>query len=499
MNTNSNFALARIEAAIVTQEQLESTNNKYVRLYRAIKSCIEKQELPENWVIPSTRQLAEALSISRTTVIKAYELLLLEKLISARPGSGYRIHQRETKKDATQVEPIHAAGYPDLSEKGKAFFENISMLNRQTNTGIAFKPGLPPIDIFPINQWKNLLNTYWRYVKSSELSYEQGTGMELLKSQLATYLQVSRNIHCHPDQIVVVSGSLQSIYLLAGALLNKGDAVVLEDPTFPNVHSIFKSHLAQLLPVPIDSEGINLQALEAVAPAKPKLVHVTPSDHYPLGIKMSLQRRQDLLKWAADNHAYIIENDYEHELGNADLSLPNLYSLDHQQRTIYLGTFNRLLYPSIRLGYMVLPPQLVAVVEALLEHSHRFVSPSLQIVMGQFIEKNYLYRHLKNLVEVARERKTLFERQFSDQPNSLVIQPHPFNSLHLLAHFKKPADSSDEKKQIQKLAQHQISAYSLSKCYIQQPAETGLILGYSTVRPVAMREQLRLMLRIMQD
>ena len=498
MNTNSSFAIERIRAAYEAPPATEDGGNKYNRLYRAIKSCIENQELPVHWVVPSTRQLADALELSRTTVIKAYELLQLEKLIVARAGSGYRVFGAE-QPAATEIQkPEMQVNYPSLSEKGQAFFENVNILNRQTNTGIAFKPGLPPIDIFPINQWKNLLNTYWRYVKSSELSYEQGSGMEVLKSQIATYLNVSRNIKCQPEQVVITSGSLQSIYLLSGALINKGDGVVLEDPTFPNVHSIFKSNLAKLLPVGIDTAGIRLDGLEAAVVHQPKLVHLTPSDHYPLGIKMSLQRRMEVLQWAAKNNVYLIENDYEHEIGNADLSMPCIYSLDQESRTIYLGTFNRLLYPSIRLGFMVLPPQLVQVIEALLEHSHRFVSPSLQIVMGQFIEKNYLYRHLKNLTEVARERRTLFEQHFGEN-KKLMIQPAPFNSLHVVATFQQSTQPAEEKQLITKLANHHVSAYALSKCYIQEKPQSGLILGYSTVRPVVMREQLRQMLRIIQE
>lgn len=499
MNTNSSFAIERIGTAFEARPATDEGGNKYIRLYKAIKSCIENQELPVNWVVPSTRQLADALELSRTTVIKAYELLQLEKLIVARAGSGYRVYGLEQQPTAESQKSEMLTNYPALSEKGQAFFENINILNRQTNTGIAFKPGLPPIDIFPINQWKNLLNTYWRYVKSSELSYEQGSGMELLKSQIATYLNVSRNIKCQPEQVVITSGSLQSIYLLSGALINKGDGVVLEDPTFPNVHSIFKSNLAKLLPIGVDKEGIRLAGLEEAGVHQPKLVHLTPSDHYPLGIKMSLQRRMEVLQWASKNNVYIIENDYEHEIGNAELSMPSIYSLDQEHRTIYLGTFNRLLYPSIRLGFMVLPPQLVDVIEALLEHSHRFVSPSLQIVMGQFIEKNYLYKHLKNLIEVARERKMLFETLFADGNKQLQIAPKGFNSLHLLAHFTHEVKPQEEKQLIEKLGKQNLSAYSLSKCYIHEKPQTGLILGYSTVRPTVLREEMRHMLRILQE
>lgn len=489
MNTNSNFAFERIAEAYAEAATAENSN-KYIQLYKAIKHCIQQKELPNHWVIPSTRKLADDLQLSRTTVLKAYELLQLEKLIVARQGAGYRVYIDDKKETVQSANPmLQRDAYPTISEKGAAFFQNINILNRQKETGIAFKPGLPPIDIFPINQWKNLLNLYWRHVKSSELSYDRTTGSEMLKEQICNYLNVSRNMKCRPEQLVVVSGSLQSIYLVASAIINKGDAVALENPTFPNVHSIFKSHLAKLLPVGLDAEGIDLQALAAYSET-PKLVHVTPSDHYPLGIKMSLQRRLQLLDWASQNKALILENDYEHELGNASQRLPTIFSLDKEDRTVYLGTFNRLLYPSIRLGYMILPQHLIPVVEALQEHSHRFVSPSIQMVMGQFIDKNYLFQHLKNLVEVAQERKQLFTTALASQTDRLQVAPHSFNSLHLLAAFRQPTSVQEELALIEKLGRHELSAYSLSKCYIGKKPQTGLILGYSTLRSAAIKTKL---------
>jgi len=499
MNTNYEFATQRIAHAYQQQLKL-GEENKYIQLYKAIKNCIQKQELPQHWVIPSTRSLADSLALSRTTVIKAYELLMLEKLMLAKAGSGFRV-QSQTRADHPNhaQTPLSKEAYPAISEKGESFLKNISILNRQMNSAIAFKPGLPPIDIFPINQWKNLLNTYWRYIKASDLSYGQSTGSDLLKTQICNYLNVSRNIKCSPEQVIIVSGSLQSIYLVASALINKGDGVVIEDPTFPNVHSIFKSNLANLLPVPIDGEGINMTALEENAKHAPKLIHVTPSDHYPLGIKMSLQRRLDLLSWASKNRAFIIENDYEHEIGNLKNSLPTLFSLDKEERTIYLGTFNRLLYPSIRLGYMILPQHLVPVIEALQEHSHRFVSPSVQLVMGQFIERNYLFQHLKNLSEVAQERAHYFQQHFAEDNHNMQILAPAFNSLHYVAHFNKPKSVLEERQYIQLLEKNDISVYPLSKCYVQQTARTGFVMGYSTVRPVIIKQKVRQMLQLIQE
>ena len=495
MNTNHAFAIQRIQKEYLLQAQ-QKPLNKYIVLYRAIKQCIINIELPHDWQIPSTRILSEKLNLSRTTVIKAYELLLLEKLIVSKAGSGNRInYESSINSEATilKQKPIDSDLYPEISQKGHSYLKNISLINRLPNKNIAFRPGLPPLDVFPVNQWKKLLNTYWRHVKSSGLSYSQSTGLKELKKSICNYLNVSRNVKCNPEQIVIVSGSLQSLYLIANTLINRGDAVVLENPLFPNVHSVFKSSEADLIPIELDDEGISIKAMNAIANKKPKLVHTTPSNHYPTGVKMSLNRRQEILQWASENKALIIENDYENEIANATSSIPTIYSLDTEDRTIYMGTFNRLLHPSIRLGYMVVPKYLINVVEALQEHSHRFVSPSIQIVMNQFIEKNYLYQHIKNCIEVAKERHHLFISEFESVSKTMYIQKKPFSSFHLLAYFKSPVSVEHEKEIIRKLNEHNITTFSLSKCYIGIPKQQGLIIGYSSVRPTILKRKIKKM------
>ncbi len=499
MNTNLSFSAQRISQAY---HALPGTENelRYLLVYQAIKGCIQRNELPENWLIPSTRLLAETLNLSRTTIIKAYELLMLEKLIVAKPGSGYRVYAfPHVYDDSKSNAETKVYTYPKLSERGEAFLKNIGILNRQRDASIAFLPGLPPIDIFPINKWKNLLNNYWRYIKSSELSYSQASGTELLKVQISHYLNISRNLKCDPSQVVIVSGSLQSVYLMANALLEKGDTVYVENPTFPNVISIFKSMLARCVPVGLDDEGIAIQDLSPALEDRPKLIHVTPTDHYPLGIKMSLKRRMELIQWASTHKAYLIENDYEHEIGKLSKDLPTLYSLDPENRTIYLGTFNRLLYPSIRLGYLVVPHHLIHVIEALQEHSHRFVSPLVQLVMSQFIEKNYLFQHLKNLQEVAQLRRELFIRCFDQESRNMKLHQQPFNSLHLVATFKEEVNEAQELAYVNSLAKHHISAYALSKCYISNEKKTGLIMGYSTVRPDVLKTKCSHMVGILNE
>ena len=485
MNTNFKFAIDRIKDTFDNQLHIKPSN-KYIVLYRSIKQCIVNKDLPHDWLLPSTRVLAEELDVSRTTVNKTYELLKLEKLIVSKPGSGYRVHfetvlEDENKKNIKTA--FNEEDYPKITEKGMSYLKNISLINRLPNNHLAFRPGLPPIDVFPVNQWKKLLNAYWRHVKSSGLSYSHATGIVELKKSICNYLNINRNIKCSHEQLIVVSGSLQSLYLITNTLTEKGDYVVLEDPTFPNVHSIFKSIQSNILPVSLDDEGIDIKKMNALTGFKPKIVHTTPSNHYPLGIKMSLNRRKELLEWASKNKTLIIENDYENEIGNTISSLPSIYSLDTEDRTIYMGTFNRLLHPSIRLGYMIVPKYLINAVEALQEHSHRFVAPSIQVVMNQFIERNYLFQHIKNITAVAKERHALFIKEFEKNNTRLYITQKEFCSLHIVAKFKNPIKQKEELALVEKLANHNIVVFSLSKCYIGHDKEQGLILGYSAVRP----------------
>jgi GntR family transcriptional regulator/MocR family aminotransferase len=494
MNTNHNFAVQRISKEY-TFLQSSKGAKKYIILYTAIKGCILKRELPDAWLLPPTRILSSAMKLSRTTILKAYELLLLEKLIISKIGSGNRVHFKDVEKtmNITKERVPQNANYPEISQKGQAYLKNLDLLNRLPTNDVAFRPGLPPLDVFPVHQWKKLLNTYWMHVKSSGLAYSQSAGLNELKNGISNYLQVSRNLKCRAEQIVIVSGSLQSLYLIANTLLNKGDAVVLENPVFPNVHSVFKSSEAQLIPANLDNEGIDLSKLVVPVNSIPKLIHVTPSNHYPTGVRMTLSRRQELLEWASKNKALIIENDYEHEIANATNPIPTIYTLDRESRTIYVGTFNRLLHPSIRLGYMIVPSYLSEAVEALQEHSHRFVSPSIQMVMNQFIERSYLYKHLERSIVVARERYDLFISEFNLHCKTMYIQPASFSSFHVVAHFKDYVTEAHEREVIKKLNNRNITAFSLSKCYITGEAQLGLILGYAAVRTAVMKYKIKIM------
>ncbi|WP_461532812.1 MocR-like pyridoxine biosynthesis transcription factor PdxR [Sinomicrobium sp.] len=455
----------------------------YLRISEYLKNKILSNELSEGTALPSTRGLATHLKVSRSTAIKAYDLLLLEGLIEVRQGARYRVRSA-AKNSLFDYKLPEDITYPEISEKGRAFRENVHLINTTSEEAIAFRPGLPPLDIFPVNQWKKLSNYYWQTIRASSLSYSNSSGVEVLKRNLAGYLNMIRGVRCHHEQIIIVSGSLQSLYLIGNALVNRADCMVMENPTFPNVHSIFRSLEANIIPASVDEEGMQLPQVAV----SPKLVHITPSGHYPTGVKMSLQRKKELLQWASKHGSIIIENDYEHEVSNWGLKEPSVFSLDQEQRTVYLGTFNRLLHPSIRLGYMVVPYYLMDTIKALQKHSHRFVSPSNQVVMNQFIEKNYLYHHIKNVVEIADERRQLFSEIVKNEFHpSFQLREGGAQSLHLLVDFHLPISDHEV---IKRLKEKHLTAHAYSKCFVDRP-QNGLILGYAAVRKQLISKKLK--------
>ena len=244
-DTSMESVLARIARKFEEKTKRHQSKNKslrlYQRLYNLLKDSIINNDLPEECVLPSSRQLSDELKISRTTVIRAYELLRLEGYIDSHQGSGHTVRkiQNDGLMPGDKVE--HNYQYPPLSETGKSFLKNVSLINSTDDKSIAFRPGLPPLDIFPVNHWKNLSNLYWRYIKSSALSYSPSSGIDQLKRNITNYVNLSRGIKCEPRQVFIVSGSLQSLYLIGNVILNPGDRMAMEDPTFPNVYSIFKS------------------------------------------------------------------------------------------------------------------------------------------------------------------------------------------------------------------------------------------------------------------
>jgi len=474
-----------LKLIIVTSEYWNSKEDLplYMRLYYIIKDAITKRVIPENIKIPSSRKLANDLKVSRSTIIKTYEMLLLEKYIVSKIGSGCTtastIYGSETLKKPTSCVAI----YPAISKKAISFQKNKPILTDNFSMkNIAFRPGLPPLDLFPVEKWSALSKTYWKECTPSILSNNPTEGLESLRQSIAEYLKLNRNIDCDYKQIFIVQGTIHSLYLIGNVLLDKYDKIVMENPTYPRAYKLFKSLKASIIPCSIDSEGININSIHD---KNVKLIITTPSNQFPLGIKMSLNRRLELLDWASKQNSLIIEADHDHEFCNLVNPISSIFSLDQESRVIYQGTFNKLLHPSLGISYIIVPKYLINPMKAISDQSTRFISPSNQEIMHQFIKKDYLNQHIRNIMKIAGERRSLFIKQTH---NSLEID-ESFHGLHLIGKVKS---GISDKIAFELLIKADVAAYPLSNYYITEEKKEGLVIGYSSVNSKVMIEKTKI-------
>lgn len=465
----------------------------YMKLSNSFISAINKKKLVKGYQLPPTRLLAKDMGLSRSTVIKAYEILCLENYIYAVQGSGYYVNDIKDKKIKYSLRTHkQITKYPEISDRAGHFSSGITLMNRGHNKGIAFRPGLPPLDVFPVRQWQNLTNNYWRDIKYSDMSYSHALGLDCLRRNIADYLKMYRNIQCDYSQIIIVTGSLHSLSIIGDLLLNRKDEVVVENPTYANALAVFNSLKAKIIPAEIDSEGLSLDSLSHVKLKRGKLIFTTPSNQYPTGVQMSLKRRLELLDWAQENNMIIVEDDYDNEFSNWESPITSLFGLDKGNRVFYQGTFNKILHPSIRLGYLIAPPYYVDSIKAMFEQSLRFISPVTQKVMSDFIEKDYLNQHLRKVVQVVNERKQFFVDHFKNVfDDSVEIQPAN-QGLHLMA--KLPDDMCDI--EVSKmLIDKEIISFPYSKYFIKNKKEKGLVMGFSSVSTPVIKQKLEKMAR----
>jgi GntR family transcriptional regulator/MocR family aminotransferase len=463
----------------------------YKTTFNRIKESIINGSIPYKTKLPSSRELAKDLQISRSTVIKAYDLLTIEKLIIAKKGSGFSVsykyneaqNEREKKKDTSK--------HPKISKRAK-LFQNYSYLTTDnfTKDNVAFRPGLPPLDIFPIKTWNKLSNKYWREATPTNLSYAPSEGLENLRINISNYLKIHRNISCDHSQIIIVSGSLHSLYLIGNSLLNKNDKVVMENPTFPRAYNLFKSLKADVIPCDVDDKGIKIDTISN--DPKTKLIYTTPSNQYPLGIKMSKTRRIELLDWASKNNSLIIEDDYDHEFSNWENATSSIYSLDKEERVIYLGTFNKLLHPSLRIGYLIAPKYLINPIKSIYEQSSRFIPESSQSILNSFIIGGHLNKHIKNVIEISEKRKKIFMNQTKKTFNFSKKN----SGLHIIG---KLNNNFDDIFSYKKLLKNNIVAFPLSRYYINKEKKQGLVMGYSSVNNKVMKEKTALINSLLSD
>ncbi len=372
-------------------------------LYNSLRASILEGRLPPGARLPATRDLARHYGVARGTVVTAFEQLGAEGYLEGRAGSGTYV------APVLPDELLHAGRTTPATRAGKEARVTLSGYGVRTRPfppfaaapARAFRTDRPALDLFPVELWAKVAARRMRRLTPAQLLGSPAAGYEPLRRAIAGYLATSRGVRCQPEQVVIVSGVQEALDLVARVFLEPGARVAMEDPGYIGARLVFEAAGASLRPVPVDDEGLRLEE-DALAGAS--VVYVTPAHQFPTGAGMSLARRLGLLEWAQRHGALIFEDDYDSEYRYAGRPMPALQGLDQCDRVLFAGSFSKVLFPSLRLGYVVLPPALVDPVTAVLSITSRHGPLLDQLVLTDFIADGHFGRHIRRMREIYAER-----------------------------------------------------------------------------------------------
>jgi GntR family transcriptional regulator/MocR family aminotransferase len=449
------------------------------QLAAALRTAIAEGRLGAGARLPSTRALAAELGLARSTVVAVFEQLAAEGYIAAQPGSGYFVPRSlvdaQPRENGIATRPTARP----VSRHGALLRE----LNPQARTPPRpFELGHADIDPRLVAVWKRLASRALSGRSRLTWQYGDPQGEAVLRQAIAEYLAAARGVRCRPEQIVVTSGTQQGLSLAARVLIDPGDRAWVEDPCYRAALDILRAAEAEIVPVAVDEQGLDIgaaaQGQKEGRPNEPRarLVYTTPSRQYPLGMAMPLARRMALLAWAEAEGAWIIEDDYESEFQKPAQMLPSLQGLDRAGRVIYLGTFSKLLFPALRLGYAVLPEDLVRPFTAARHLADRQSSSLLQAIMTEFLLGGHFARHLKLMRQVYMARQEFLVEQVARRLGGLIeIRPRGCG-MYLTAAL--PGARSD-RAVAEALAAADVGVLPLSALTLATPRPPALVLGYA--------------------
>jgi GntR family transcriptional regulator/MocR family aminotransferase len=470
------------------------------QVYRALRAAILGGRVGAGERLPSTRALASELRVSRNTVLSAYEQLLAEGYANTRGGSGTYVAQALSQSPGGVAQPTAGSSPgpsepPRLSAFGQRLAADLPRGQASWNlprerVAIDFRYGEPAYSDLPLATWARLLGRRARRLSVKRLAYQAPGGAEELRAALAGYLSRARGVRCAPHQLVVVQGTQQAIDLVTRLLVDPGDSVVLEEPHYPGFSLVLTALGAKLTLVPVDGEGLCVEALETVHAAR--LVCVTPSHHFPAGGVLSLPRRLALLEWTRRRGAYVLEDDYDGEFRFEGRPLECLQALDRHGRVIYVGTASKLLFPALRIGWLVAPPSLVESLRDAKALADTGTATLEQLAFADFIAEGHLERHVRrSRARQARRRAALvaaLERELGERAQVLGASA----GVHVL--LRLPEFTGREVRGLREACRRRgVGVYPAAPFYARPPARAELLLGYASLTERQIREGIRLL------
>ena len=457
----------------------QSNSPLHQQLYDELRRAILQGRLLPRQRLPSTRSLAKLLGISRTTVTQSYDRLLSEGYLQTVVGSGTYICD-QLPEDWLYAQPIQlktAQVYSPiaLSTYGERLAKMTVALQAEPQTQISFRYGRPALRHFPMQTWRRLLARHCR-AQRDWLDYATDmSGEPSLRQAIARYLARARAVQCDPAQIVITNGTQQALDLVMRLLIEVGDRIAIEDPGYLSARRIFLSYGAELLPVAVDESGLRVEELTHQTSSSVRLVYVTPSHQFPTGAILSLPRRLELLAWAQQTGALILEDDYDSEYRYGERPIPALQGLDISTSVLYVGTFSKVLFPSLRIGYIVLPRSLAPLFAQAKWVSDRHLPVLEQRVLTDFIEDGHLEHHIRKMrshYDCCRQKLVQsLKIQFGEQ----VVILGEKAGMHVMVRIHTPF--SDEEI-IDRAANVGVGLMSAQPHYLTSSRQGEFIFGY---------------------
>lgn len=467
----------------------------YARICDRIRSAIVSGALAPNARLPSSRTLAQDLGVARNTVDWALGQLVADGYIVRRRGAGSFVAAQLPERDARPLSARRAAKAKPveaerrLSERAKALQSYPG--HYRPAVAIPFTPSLPPIDLFPRKAWNRLLIREAGRAGSDYWAYGASNGLPALREAIAAHASAMRATRCSPDQVVVVTSTQQAVELAGKVLADPGDRAWVEMPGYQPVQHCLRAAGLQVVQVPVDEQGLDVAAGRMLEP-QARIAYVTPAHQYPLGHEMSLERRKELLAWAQEQDAYVVEDDYDGDYRYEGRPIASLQGMDDDGRVIYVGSFNKILFPGLRIAYAIVPEVLVAAFVDAKHVADGHTALLMQGVLAAFIHEGHLARHLRKTRAIYDERRLAFLEEAKVLADVLDFGPARAG-MHVTGLFKDSPTRIDDRAVAVECARAGVEVHPLSKYGVTERG--GLVFGFAGTPRAAARSGLEIVRR----